>query len=110
MQYCWKKQIQPSMEKEIQTNVSHHSLWQFVYDGAMNDTKDGMNALVCHKNTKKYVQAAWKYNKTGFSLCVSGQLLIESLETDSSSSKLFSAEDQVLKTKTFRHCKYKYIL
>ena len=40
------------MEKEIQTNVSHHSLWQFVYDGAVNDTKDGMNALVCHKNTK----------------------------------------------------------
>ena len=95
MQYCWEKQIQSSMEKEIQTNVSHHSLWQFVYDEAVNDTKDGMNALVCHKNTKNMYTSCLENNKTGFSLCVSGQLSIESLETDSSSSKLISAEDQV---------------
>ena len=58
-----------------------------------------------------HIQAAWKYkNKTAFSPCASGQLSIEPPVKSSSSSKLFAAEDQVLNTKMFKHCKHKYIL
>ena len=62
------------------------------------DIKAGINALGRHELTRKHIQAALKYKTQAvFSPSANSQLSIELPEKDSSSSKLVSTEDQLLK-------------